>query len=187
MVRLFLYRELSGESSRALTQSPELTDAFGLEKNPDESVVPRTWRNCFDDATREFVTTAAHYVVKEVHHHDINVPETRPKAEVVTPDRDPSAFSDERDEDELLEFTPKQIQRTTRLVRDRCFEGPILVVAQTPPTIIHSCSSYRRSWGWSPVGRPKAPTAFSTDTARRPFHIVIRISERSNSSSPRYY
>ena len=66
MVRLFLYRELTGESYRALTTYPELADVFGLETIPDESVLSRTWRTRFDDATRESVTIAAHYVVKEI-------------------------------------------------------------------------------------------------------------------------
>jgi len=123
MVRLFLYRELTGESYRALARYPELADVFWLEKIPDESVLSRTWRNRFDDATREFVTTAAHYVVKEIHDRDLNVPEARPKAEVVTPDQDPSALPDEPAEDEALEFTTEQIQRTTRLARDHGFDG----------------------------------------------------------------
>ncbi|WP_324760870.1 hypothetical protein [Haloarcula montana] len=84
MVRLFIYRELTGESYRGLTKYPELASVFGLEKIPDESVLSRTWRNRFDGPTRRFVTTAAHYVVKEIHDRDIHVPEARPKAEIVT-------------------------------------------------------------------------------------------------------
>jgi len=80
MLRLFLYRELTGESYRALTRYPELADAFELEKIPDGSVLSRTWRNRFDDAIREFVTTAAHYVVKEIHDRDIHVPKPDPKS-----------------------------------------------------------------------------------------------------------
>ena len=94
MMRLFIYRELTGKSYRALTRYPELADVFRLEKIPDESVLSRTWRNRFDDTTREFVTTAAHYIVKEIHDRDIHVPEARPKAEVVSSDRDPNAFPD---------------------------------------------------------------------------------------------
>jgi len=123
MVCLFIYRELTGERYRGLTRYPELADVFGLEKIPDESVLSRTWRNRFDDATREFVTTAAHYVVKEIHDRDIDVPEARPKAEVVIPARDPSAFPDEPAEDNPHEFTAEQIQRTTRLARDHGFDG----------------------------------------------------------------
>ncbi|NUB93072.1 transposase [Haloterrigena sp. SYSU A121-1] len=123
IVRLFLYRELTGESYRELSKYPELASVFGLEKIPGESVLSRTWHNRFDDATRTFVTTAAHYVVKEIHDRDIDVPEARPKAEVVTQDRDPSAFPDEPAEDIPLEFTAEQIQRTTRLARDHGFDG----------------------------------------------------------------
>ncbi|MFC7140523.1 transposase [Halosimplex aquaticum] len=126
MVRLFLYRELTGESYRALGRYPELADVFGLEKIPTESVLSRTWRNRFDEMTREFIRTAAHYVVKEIHDRDLSVPEVRPKAEVVTPKRDPSAFSDksDRDADESEDcFTDEQIQRTTRLARYHGFDG----------------------------------------------------------------
>nr|WP_276410944.1 transposase [Halomicroarcula sp. XH51] len=123
MVRLFLYRELTGESYRSLAQYPELAVAFHLEKIPDESVLSRTWRNRFDETTREFVTTASHYVVKEIHDRDLNVPEARPKGEVVTPQRDPSSFPDEPDEDESEDgFTDEQIQQTTRLARDHGFD-----------------------------------------------------------------
>lgn len=124
MVRLFIYCELTGESYRALGRYPELADVFGLEKIPDESVLSRTWRNRFDETTREFVTTAAHYVVKEIHDRDLVVPEARPKAEVVTPEQDPSAFSDESDDDESEDgFSDEQIQRITRLARDHGFDG----------------------------------------------------------------
>lgn len=124
MVRLFLYREFTGESYRALTEYPELAEVFGLEKIPDESVLSRTWRNRFDGATRRFVTAVAHYVVKEIHDRDIHVPEARPKAEVVTPDQCHSAFPDDPDgAGSNEEFTAEQIQRTTRLARDHGFDG----------------------------------------------------------------
>jgi hypothetical protein len=42
MLRLFLYRELTGESYRRLTKYPELADVFSLGKIPDESVLSRT-------------------------------------------------------------------------------------------------------------------------------------------------
>lgn len=86
MIHLFIYREFTAESYR------ELADVFGLEKIPDESVLSRTWRNRFDEAIREFVTTAAHYVVKEVHYRNLCVPEARPKEDVVTPRRDSDDF-----------------------------------------------------------------------------------------------
>lgn len=37
----------------------------------------------------------------------------------MTSDQDPSAFPNDPDEDELLEFTTEQIQRTTQLARDQ--------------------------------------------------------------------
>jgi hypothetical protein len=90
----------------------------GLEL-PRESLSP----NRFDETTREFVTTAAHYVVKEIHDRDIHVLEARPKAEGLAPDQDPSAFPNEPKEDESLKFTTEQIQRTNRLARDHGFDG----------------------------------------------------------------
>jgi hypothetical protein len=124
MVRLFLYRELTGESYRALSRYPELADVFGLEKIPDESVLSRAWRNRFDEVTRESIRTAAHHVVKEIHDRDLAVPEARPKAEVATPEQDPSAFSDEPDDDESDDsFSDEQIQQTTRLAREHGFDG----------------------------------------------------------------
>jgi len=124
MVRLFLYRETACESYRALGRYPELADVFGLEKIPDESVLSRAWRNRFDEVTREFIRTAAHYVVKEIHDRDLAVPEARPKAEVVTRKRDPSAFSDEPNDTKSDDgFSDEQIQRTTRLAREHGFGG----------------------------------------------------------------
>jgi len=122
MVRLFLYRELTGESYRGLTKYPELANVFGLEKIPDASVLSRAWRNRFDDDTREFVTTAAHYVVKEIHNHDLDVSEARPEAELVTPDQDPTGLPRNSDEDDPDEFTDEQIRRAIRLARDHDFD-----------------------------------------------------------------
>lgn len=36
MIRLFIYREITGNSYRALAQYQELTDAFGLDHIPDD-------------------------------------------------------------------------------------------------------------------------------------------------------
>ena len=179
MVRLFLYRELTGESYRSLTKYPELADVFGLEKIPDESVLSRTWRNRFDGDARKFVTTAAHYVVKEIHDRDIDVPEARPKTEVVTSDQDPSAFPDGSNEDGTAEVTTEQIQRIMASM------GSSLVELRTPATRTHYSSNYNRSWGWSAVARPRAPTDFSIDTDQIVDHTATRISEQSNSSTPR--
>ncbi|WP_254280652.1 transposase [Haloarcula marina] len=124
MLRLFLYREITGQSYRSLTQYPELADVFGLERIPDESVLSRTWRNRFDDGIREFVTTAAHYVVRQVHDFGPDIPEVRPKEEIITPRKDPGEFSDDEDEDRSSKgFTDEQITQTTRLARDHGFDG----------------------------------------------------------------
>nr|WP_254274485.1 hypothetical protein [Halomicroarcula marina] len=50
MLRLFLYREITGQSYRSLTQYAELVEVFGIERIPDESVLSRTWRNRFANA-----------------------------------------------------------------------------------------------------------------------------------------
>lgn len=42
MVRLVLYREVTGEGYHQLTQCLELADSFGLKRMPDESVLSRT-------------------------------------------------------------------------------------------------------------------------------------------------
>lgn len=44
MLKLFLYRETTGDSYRTLTRHPKLAAVFGLERIPDESVLSRTWR-----------------------------------------------------------------------------------------------------------------------------------------------
>ena len=55
MLRLFIYREITGESYRTVAKYQELAEPFGLEHIPDESVLSRTWRNRFNDSVREFV------------------------------------------------------------------------------------------------------------------------------------
>ncbi|WP_306060743.1 hypothetical protein [Natronococcus wangiae] len=83
MVRLLIYRKITGESYRALARYQELAEPFGLDHIPDESVLSRTWRNRFDDGVREFVRSASHFVVKEVHDREFSAPAVRPKSEVV--------------------------------------------------------------------------------------------------------
>jgi hypothetical protein len=123
MVCLFLYREITGESYRTLAQYPELADTFDLDRIPDESVLSRTWRHRFDEASREFITTAAHYVVREIHDYGPCIPAVRPKEEIITPRKDPGEFS-EPDESECgKDFTDEQIHQTTRLARDYGFGG----------------------------------------------------------------
>ena len=119
MVRLLIYREVTGDSYRALARYQELAEVFHLEHIPDESVLSRTWRKRFDDGVREFVQIAAHFVVKEAHDRDFSAPAIRPKSEVV----DEKNRSTEADETADQEFTDQQIYRTTRLARDHDFSG----------------------------------------------------------------
>nr|WP_239642058.1 transposase [Natrinema versiforme] len=117
MVRLLIYREITGESYRALARYQELAELFGLDHIPDESVLSRTWRNRFNDGVREFVRSASHFVVKEVHDREFSAPAARPKSEVV----DEQNRSPKDDEAAGRGFTDKQIHRTTRLARDHGF------------------------------------------------------------------
>ena len=122
MLRLFIYREITGDSYRTLETYQELAEPFGLDHVPDESVLSRTWRKRFDDGVREYVTVAAHYVVKEIHDHGPSVPAVRPKEEV-NESNPASADDDEQDESVSTEFSDEQIRRTTRLARDHGFDG----------------------------------------------------------------
>lgn len=119
-IKLFYYREITGQSYRGLAEYPELADAFGLDRIPRESVLSRAWRHRFDDDVREFIRTGAHYVVKEIHDRDLWVPAARPKPEVVTPRKDPENVIEDGPSET---FTDKQIYRTTRLAREHVFEG----------------------------------------------------------------
>lgn len=119
MVRLFLYHEVTGESYQSLSEYPELAAELGLEKTPGASVLSRTWRNRFHDDTREFIETAAHFLVKEVHdREDLTVPAVRPKTEV-TPDDDASEAAEETGR----AFADEEIHRTTRLARQHTFDA----------------------------------------------------------------
>jgi hypothetical protein len=122
MLRLFIYRDVTGDSYRTLETYQELAEPFGLEHVPDESVLSRTWRNRFDDGVREYVTVAAHYVVKEIHDYGPAVPAVRPKDEV-TDSKPESTDDDEQNESGGAEFSDEQIRRTTRLARDHGFDG----------------------------------------------------------------
>ncbi|TKX59799.1 transposase [Halorubrum sp. ASP1] len=122
MLRLFMYREITGDSYRTLETHQELAEPFGLDHVPDESVLSRTWRNRFDDGVREYVTVAAHFVVKEVHDYGPPVPVVRPKEEV-TDSNPESADDDEQTHSTGTEFSDEQVHRTTRLARDHGFDG----------------------------------------------------------------
>ena len=119
MVRLLIYRQITGHSYRELAQYQELAEPLGLDHIPDESVLSRTWRKRFDNDVREFVRIAAHFVVKKVHDRDFSAPVVRPKSDVV--DEENRSTGD--DEAAGREFTDKQIYRTTRLARDHGFGG----------------------------------------------------------------
>jgi len=122
MLRLFIYREITGDSYRTLETYQELAEPFGLDHVPDESVLSRSWRNRFDDGVREYVTVAAHFVVKEIHDHGPAVSAVRPKEEVTDSETDPGSDGQE-DRSGGAEFSDEQIRRTTRLARDHGFDG----------------------------------------------------------------
>jgi hypothetical protein len=119
MVFAFIFMEITGDSyaafTRRLTRKPEVATVLGFSRVPDESAFSRAWRNRFDDAVQEYVQTAAHFVVKEVHDFDIPASEVRPKAEIV--DESPV----EEDPAEGESFSQDEIVQTTRLARDHAF------------------------------------------------------------------
>jgi hypothetical protein len=119
MVLAFIFMELTGDSyaafTRRLTRQPEVATLLGFSRVPDESAFSRVWRNRFDDACQEYVQTAAHFVVKEVHDFDIPAPEVRPKAEIV----DETPVEDRSSKDES--FSQGEVVQTTRLARDHAF------------------------------------------------------------------
>jgi len=119
MVLSFVFMEITGDSyavfTRRLTRQPEVATIFGFSRVPDESAFSRAWRNRFDDAVKEYVQTAAHFVVKEVHDFDIPAPEIRPKNEIV------DEASVEEDSAEGETFSQEEITQTTRLARDHAF------------------------------------------------------------------
>ena len=119
MVLAFIFMEITGDSyagfTERLTRQPEVATALGFGRVPDESAFSRAWRNRFGDAVQEYVQTAAHFVVKEVHDFDIPAPEARPKEEIVD---EPSVEEDSVEEES---FSQDEIVQTTRLARDHAF------------------------------------------------------------------
>ncbi|MFB6235011.1 MAG: transposase [Halopenitus sp.] len=119
MVLSFIFMEITGDSSAAFTRrlkrQPEVITPLGFCRVPDESAFSRAWRNRFDGAVHEYVQTAAHFVVKEVHDFDIPAPEVRPKEKIV--DEPPV----EEDSVEEESFSQDEIVQTTRLARDHAF------------------------------------------------------------------
>ncbi|WP_152420047.1 transposase [Haloferax prahovense] len=120
MLKLFFYREVTGDSYRELSNHHELASACGLDRIPDKSALSRTWRNRFDDATREFVKRGAHLLVKNIHDFGPSVAEVRPKHEVIDSEERGSEKSGSGEKQEAT-FNDKQIFRTTRLAREHCF------------------------------------------------------------------
>ncbi|WP_096396404.1 transposase [Halorubrum trapanicum] len=120
MVLAFIFMEITGVSyaafTRRLTRQPEVATLLGFSRVPDESAFSRAWRNRFDDAVHEYVQTAAHFVVKEVHDFDISAPEVRPKAEIV------DDTQEDADSAEDESFSQDEIVQTTRLARDHAFD-----------------------------------------------------------------
>ncbi|WP_248898359.1 transposase [Haloplanus halobius] len=119
MVLSFVFMEITGDSyaefARRLTRQPEVATIFGFSRVPDESAFSRAWRNRFDDACQEYVQTAAHFVVKEVHDFDIPAPEVRSKEEILD---EPQVEADAAEDDS---FSESEIIQTTRLARDHAF------------------------------------------------------------------
>ena len=119
MVLSFIFLEITGDSyaafTRRLTRNPEVAEILGFRRIPDESAFSRAWRNRFDDAVQEYVQTAAHFVVKEVHDFDISAPEVRPKAEIV----EVPPVKEDTPEDES--FSEEEVVQTTRLARNHAF------------------------------------------------------------------
>jgi len=119
MVLAFVFMEITGDSyaafTRQLTRQPEGTTLLGFSRAPDESAFSRTRRNRFDDAVREYVQTAAHFVVKEIQDFDIPAPEVRPKEKILD---EPPVEADSAVDDS---FSQDEIVQTTRLARDHAF------------------------------------------------------------------
>ncbi|MFC6722817.1 hypothetical protein ACFQE1_00010 [Halobium palmae] len=113
-----VYREVTGCSYRSLGRYPELRESFRLDKMPGESVLSRTWSNCFNETTQTFVTTAAHYLFRTIHDRDLPVPGVRLKEEVAD-SRESGA--EEAEPDSGDEFDDGTIYQTTRLVKEHGF------------------------------------------------------------------
>ena len=141
MLRLFIYREITGDSYRTLETYQELADPFELEHVPDESVLSRTWRNRFTDGVREYVTVAAHFVVKEIHDHGPAISAVRPKEDVIESDDD--SPSDDEEDSRAFPMNKSTGRRVLLMTM-----ASTLDERRTLPTRTHSSSSYRRSWVW---------------------------------------
>jgi hypothetical protein len=155
----FVFMEITGDSYAAFTQQltrqPEVATLLGFSHAPDESAFSRTWRNRFHDAVREYVQTAAHFVVKEVQDFDIPAPEVRPKEEML--DEPPT-------EADSAGMTRSHRTISSRRRASLVSTAPAtssLAGARTRPTRTHIFSSCRRSWAWLAVAPLRALPASS--------------------------
>jgi len=164
MVFSFVFMEITGDSyakfSRRLTRQPELATILGFSRVPDESAFSRAWRNRFNDAVHEYVHTAAHFVVKEVHDRDISAPEVRPKAEIVDDEQE------DVDPGEDESSSQEEIIQTTRLARDHAFDHFDSGRASNASYEDTQFSSYRHSWGWFGVEPRRERLASSTGVVK---------------------
>ena len=118
MLKLFLYREISGWSYRRISRHPELAEVFGLENIPSESAMSRTWENRFNETTQEFITAAAHRLIRAVHDFEIITPKVRSPVEIE--DDEPTI---REDNEQNSQFTGSEIHQTTRLARSYGFDS----------------------------------------------------------------
>jgi len=119
MVRLSIYRMITGESHGGVSQYQVLAELFDLEIVPQESVLLRAWRKRFNEGVRDVVWIAAYFVVKQVHDREFSAVAARPKAEVVDEKKPSTAV----DEGAGREFTDEQIYRMSRLGSDHGVDG----------------------------------------------------------------
>lgn len=185
MLKLFLYRKVTGLSYRALSRRQELAGAFGLDRIPDESVLSRTWRKRFDESIHEFITTAARFLVKEIHDGDLEVPEVRSKEEVITAQKDGSSDSTGQD-DSTDEFTATEIYQTTRLVRTHGFGSFDSGRAENARYEDVRFFELQTFMGMVGCGAAQGAARFQIDEAQLTVHTTIRTSALSNNSTRRH-
>jgi hypothetical protein len=183
MLRIFIYREITAESYHHVAEYPEIADEFGLEGMPGPSVLSRTWRERFDGDVREFVETAAHYVVKSSHDYDCAGPQIRPKSDVTT-DETPGGGPDG---DSGPEFSDGEIIRTTQLTRDHAFGQ--FDSKRTSNATYEDIQFFELQTFMGMVGCGTAQGAARFQHRRGTEYgpHVIRTSERSNNSLPRIF
>lgn len=180
MVKLFYYREITGESYRSLTRQQELADVFGLERIPDESVLSRTWRNRFDEAGWAFVTNGAHDLIWEVDRGDFYAPEVRPLKEV-----EPTFDGTDDEPESQPTFTDAQISRTTHLARDHAFGSFDSDRAQNATYEDTRFLELQTFLGMLAVGRHRVQPDSSSVVGPSMVLTAIHTSGQSSSSIPR--